>query len=1141
MSKNIVVLICLIFCSWSCGDNNEIKRHSNSLYKTDSIELHTSHEEWRNWKDNGRKSIDRIESLKDVIWESGIIYNEDSICADLIGQLRAFDKKHNSAKNAHEARLMAWLNGSLEAIDGAEIKSRSVGLSKKDKVTVDLSEAARFLNRRDIVLDSAEVYLDAVSKGWAHIENNQRYQGVFHYLNGKYLGYRNESVRSLEECGTAYEIFQNLGMKTFEIEALIQICWVSLYRDTEKVKKYLKTALETCNNEKFWLQKIYIQNIDAFALYDTGDAEASIEAFKAIIKGGDPTHIDLEPIGEAYIDLAKVYLTRQDLVNAVSAVRSGQEIIRKVKNPRRDAFRDLSCPGLVFAELNEMDSARYYLKQAHDFAVKLESKMGEALMDRYIGELEFKNDNLEESAKRFENSLKIYTELGKIHPAAISELELGKIKLKLKEFESAKVHFYSAKRLFNSKNIKVYEVADISNYLSELYFANGKLDSALYFGLNGLEIATNLGAISSEIAAHANLINVYEYRNDIPNAYSHIKRRTMLRDSISNFERSKAIGRAEADLLYKSRLANQKRESEEVHLKIQRSKQIIILYSIIATLLMLSLGIFSWLRAQRIKLLESVAEYEKQNSLNLKKLSKQRTRIMADIAHDFRTPLNLIQAPLSDMINGSFQSNFRDSWKNMKSNADILLQLINQMLELSQLDEGFLKPKYKTIDIVKLLDQRMSTFQSHAVLDKITLVAHLPDKPIMLEIEENFLNKIINNILSNAIKYTNQGGQVTMSLVINENSFDISFQDTGVGMTPTELERIFSRYQRLNTDRGDEIFYPGGLGLSIVSKLMSLLEGKVDVKSVPNEGSTFTITLPHKEVIVLPDDVKWTNREYTINTNKDVQELPEGINVNNHGVRDEGKRTILIVEDNRRLNDFIAHKLSETFNVIQGFNGIEGEELAKEHLPDIILTDMIMPHQDGLSMSKILSSDIVTSHIPIIFFSMNHEEMDKIRAFRSGGIDFLEKPISIDLLILKIENLFSLLGQLQTKVVKKIDFSSDITNFEEDELSTIDQKFIRDVVQKIQENIDDSSFNVTELAKVLFLSRTQCFRKLKNLTGLSPKALLLKYRMEHAMKLITNKTGKIGEIGQLVGYSNASHFSRVFSDYFGLNPTDVNS
>lgn len=1150
MNRFSIIYWLICFCALGCQKDSRVLSLSQNPNDS-NMNIHMSHEKWSTWINTGLEVDVRIEALKQVLWESGVLFNEDIISANLIEKLAYIDADQNLFKNLDEIKIMAFLNGSeaaIQVVGKFDLEDRLRGDFENVKIQEGKSKdifisrsylvkSSMFLHKPTLNLDSAALYLDFIAEDKSAFKENELLEGIYYYLNGFRYFLSGDAEKSIDNYNEAYAIFELLNMPSFMAEAYRYNSKSTLNFDIEKAKLLAERARELCDKNNFWYQKLGLQIQISEILGRNGQSEAAMSLLDEVIDFDSRKESNLEFVGLAYMEQIIYFIRQSDLSNALINMQKGKDILNKIENRRDLGAADLLYTGLLYENLNNLDSARYYLNIGLDQVSSINFVNREVTFIENIAQIEHKFGNTERAVKMLENSL--LNMQGKIWDKINVKIELGNLLCKLKRYDEAKSHYQSALELHVDGYDEYDEdqIAYIHAGYSNLFIETNQLDSALTHSIQLLEMSKKLEILPLVKMAHDNLSILYEKKGDYKTSLQHTEDFRSVSQLIITKENAKDLGRIEAEPEHRMELSNRQKIADVLMSSSNREKRLYILYSIIASLLLLLLALFAWQRSQRVKLLESVADLEKENALSLKKISDQRTQIMADIAHDFRIPLNMIQSFLSDMIKGLFVSDLKESWIHMKSNADVLLQLINQMLELSKLDEGFLLPNYATVNIVELIDEVLISYKSMASVNNITLIGNIVDKPFYLTTEEVFIKKIIDHLVSNAIKYSNEGGKVELKLSITKSNFSISVKDSGVGLNDAEIDQILTRYRRIDENRSNEVFYLGGLGLSIVSELTTLLKGDITVESVPNEGTLFTVVIPHETEILVPSAEEWIEKEYLMAANlggeDSLEELNRKVEI------DEKKRTLLLVEDNRRLNEFLTQKLLHHYNVIQGFNGLEGEELALEHLPDVILTDMVMPRKSGIDLAESLSTNITTSHIPIIFFSMNYQDIHKVKAFKSGGMDFLEKPISIDILVLKINNLLALVSQSQSRVINTIYSDANVLELKEVELSPIDQEFIRNVVNVIQENFHDSSFNVNELCKLVLMSRTQCYKKIKSLTGQSPKSLILKYRMSKAMKLLTKRAGKIDYISRQVGFNNSSHFSRTFSDYYGVKPGHV--
>ena len=433
-------------------------------------------------------------------------------------------------------------------------------------------------------------------------------------------------------------------------------------------------------------------------------------------------------------------------------------------------------------------------------------------------------------------------------------------------------------------------------------------------------------------------------------------------------------------------------------------------------------------------------------------------------------------------------------------------------------------------------------FTGYADRKKIQYKFHLPDKSFKTYFDKDKLDKITTNLLSNAFKYTLEEGRINCDVSIKEQmkkpySFvlEISVKDSGPGIPEEQLEKIFDRFYQVEGEWKKE-GGGTGIGLSLTKELVSLQHGRITVKSEPGKGSSFIVTMPlgkehlkeNEYIIKSPGEVgesmKWSAilEEGKSRTRAEEEETVEG-----------GNPQILIVEDNPDLRMHILENLEEEFLIKEAANGEEGLEKAIESVPDLVITDLMMPKMDGIEMLEKLKTDERTSHIPVIMLTAKANVESKIEGLETGADDYITKPFNIKELITRVKNLIEQRKKLRER------FSREVTLEPKDiAITSADEKFLNRAIGIIDEHMGDFEFDARTFQEEIGMSRSQLFRKLRALTDQSATEFIRAIRLKRAAKLIEQKFGNIAQITYEVGFNNLSYFAKCFKELYGVNPSE---
>lgn len=522
----------------------------------------------------------------------------------------------------------------------------------------------------------------------------------------------------------------------------------------------------------------------------------------------------------------------------------------------------------------------------------------------------------------------------------------------------------------------------------------------------------------------------------------------------------------------------------------------------------------------------------------LSEVDRIKTHFFTDISHEIRTPLSLIIGPL-EIISKEEPLNERVSGMVdiMRRNAQRLMQLVNQLLDISRLDAGKMKITLVKDDLVKCLRILVYEFVSAAEAKQIKYIAELPENEFITWFDRDKIEKIISNLLSNAFKYTGAGGTIQCRIKIERVNKDpvqhilrIIINDTGLGIEKENLEKIFDRFFRIE-GRSESDGHGTGIGLSLTQEFTSLMHGEIKVNSNPGKGSEFIVIIPLGKDHLTADEYVSIQSELEIRPKQSIINFPFQQSNDKKGKTSEGPSKILVIEDNEDLRNFIKDNLAGGYQMLGAENGKTGINLAFTMMPDIIITDIMMPDIDGIQLCTQLKNDERTSHIPIILLTARATMENKLEGLRSGADDYIIKPFLMDELKARIANLLAVREKLKLKYSGPAAMAASV-----DRPQSVDDMFIAKVVRVIGENISNFDFDVEMLHERLGMSRMHLSRKLKILTGESPHMFIKNTRLKKATELLLKQTGNITQIAYSVGFSNSSAFTKAFRDYFGVSP-----
>jgi len=519
-------------------------------------------------------------------------------------------------------------------------------------------------------------------------------------------------------------------------------------------------------------------------------------------------------------------------------------------------------------------------------------------------------------------------------------------------------------------------------------------------------------------------------------------------------------------------------------------------------------------------------------------LSDVKLRFFTNISHELRTPLTLISNPIEEVLENEHISDQAKGYLSIaKSNTDRMLRLINQLLDFRKIQNDKMKVLIEEVEIVSFLYKIADNFKSIAEERHLHYIFSPEIERQIIWADKDKLEKIFYNLISNAFKYTPESKSIIIIISKKEQTLSVQIKDEGIGINPTMFAKIFQRFE---TFAPTNTIPSSGIGLSIVKDYVELHHAKIDVNSIVGKGSKFIVTfLLGKEHFI-----KDPNAEFILNDNVDNNISKNDDQIDFPQNQDE-TLTILIVEDNKELRYFLKSVLIKDYNIQEAINGLEGMKAASENMPDIIITDIMMPVMDGMEMIKNIKSDKNICHIPIIVITAKASLDDRIAGIKNGADDYLIKPFSSSYLKARIISILEQRKQMQKHYIQLLLEKEALST--KDDANTLpslthnyDEEFINKVSKFIEQNIDNANLTVDELSKYLNTSRTVLYCKLKAIIGLSPIELIMRKRINHAALLIEEGKYTCSQVAYMSGFSDPKYFSKCFKRFKNIAPSKYN-
>ena len=555
-------------------------------------------------------------------------------------------------------------------------------------------------------------------------------------------------------------------------------------------------------------------------------------------------------------------------------------------------------------------------------------------------------------------------------------------------------------------------------------------------------------------------------------------------------------------------------------------------YMFYVVLVILSLYLFYRRMKRRLQLRHElkIAQIDREKS---EELVQTKLRYFTNISHDLLTPLTIITCLIDDaeMTNGSRISQL----SMIRSNVNKLRRLLQQILDFRKVESGNMKLSVSKSDIVSFIDDVCKVNFAPLIRKKSqTFTFSTEDKHLIAYFDRDKIDKIVSNLLSNACKYTSEGGEIKLIMKSYQNAehthLRIQVVDTGEGIAPDDLENIFERFYTAN--KGDES-ESNGIGLSLTKDLVELHHGTIEVESELTKGSTFTVDFPIDKDSYQENEL--ITGETSVNDKKAAM-IFEHEDLDESGVVEDAQTNdnhLLLVEDNEELLYLMEKILSRQYHVLVAKNGLEALDIIKDNEIDIIISDVMMPEMDGLELCRNIKSNLETSHIPVILLTAKNTAEDRIECYNAGADGYISKPFELKILEARINNF------IIHKKSKQEEFRTNVeVDIDSLETSSIDKDFLDKVVSVIKSNMAEGDFDVVQLADALAVSKSSLYRKMKIATGLSPIEFIRNIRLKHGSQLLKNKSMSIAEVAYECGFSNPKYFATCFKEDFGVTPKE---
>ncbi len=839
------------------------------------------------------------------------------------------------------------------------------------------------------------------------------------------------------------------------------------------------------------------------------------------------------------IEQAFIYEKQQHLAKAMTTLNEARAILEWMGD-ESELSRLYSILGILYFKQGRNDEAITFHNRSLSLNIKRNFLLGISVNYVNLGVVYINKKGYETAIVYLLKALEIKKKLHDEYGILKCINNLGVSYANLKKTKEA-IDYHQKALEAATKNQSVFDQSMTNVNLGFDYYIASNYPVSIRFSLIGLKMAEENNFVDLKAEACKNLSECYAQMHDFQKAYEYHLTYKENFDSLQHSKFSQELYEIQeryASVQKDNEINTLKITTATNELEIQSNRNYLLLFAILLiTAILIGAFLFlQWQNNRRIK--------EK-----LKELNEIKTAFFANLSHEFRTPLTLMLGPLEVLLekaSGKDKLMLQLAYRNAKR----ILQLDEQLLEFTKLDSGNIKLRPVKADIFSLISVLVEAFSMHAVSRNINYVHQFSNDTYFCYFDPDIVEKVIGNLISNAIKYTPDGGKVwvNVSLVFpNESNKDafikneeivvIEIGDTGNGIPEEKQDKIFERFYQLKDYKGKE--GDGfGIGLSLVKELVEIHKGNIELESEFKKGSIFRVSIPvsahsHAQIIektshISEVKVSGTNQNWEMSLDKpDLS--PEKIKHEN----EKEKAKILVVDDNPDIRIYLNEIFKETYRVFSEEDGISGIKTAHRQMPDIIITDIMMERMDGMEFCRTIKSDPNTRHIPVIMLTALSDTLDRITGFQTGADDYLKKPFNTRELLIRVENLLKQRTYLKELFSRELKMGPEAVS-----VASADAVFLQKLIKTIEEHIDDLNLDVNFLASAANMSRSQLHRRITSLTGQPATAFIRLIRIKRAAQLIEQNTGNIAEIMYASGFNNPSYFSRSFKEIYNMSPSE---
>ncbi len=874
------------------------------------------------------------------------------------------------------------------------------------------------------------------------------------------------------------------------------------------------SAYSRCGDQGFEKEKIYALSYAGRSFQRSTRFEKADSCFLKIISIALNLK-DSVSIAKGYKSLAQNYSNQGDVEAALTYhFKADTFMINDISIDRAENYHNI---GIIYKGLENHSSAIVYYKEALKIYRKIDGNYGESSILASLGSIEYEAGNYLKAKDYLLKAHEFFINYNDPRQLASVKNNLGRTEIKLGNYELALELYNAALTLVKDMEGSVV-LSNVLMGLGETHGVLNNVDLSVSFYEKALKSAYKLGEFNSIALAQEAVANAYYRKGDYQKAFEHIRNNQNYKDSINTVKSDQVIH--ELGEKYQNEKKQQEIEllsAQNLLASQQKKNQLLVLVAVAIGLALLSVFLFI------------LYSNRKKTAKKLKELDATKSNFFANISHEFRTPLTLIKSPVEDqLLEEGLSEHQRQRMNLINNNADRLLSLVDQLLDLAKLEAGSFKLKVQETSILPLFSALTSTYEYVAKQKGLGFEVNFDENLGIGWVDEDVLDKVLSNLLFNAIKYAKNDGNISLSAKLVASNIDLIVQNSINEFQLLNTEKMFDRFER-----GNEVMQGTGIGLALVKELIELHKGRINAKQ---EGTDilFEVVIPiHKNAYLKSERVPILHGDPISKSFKQVNVDDNAIQLDEKEVIDADEALLLIVEDNADLAGVIRNQFKDEYTVLIASNGEEGIQKAIKYVPDLIISDIMMPKQDGIQLTQKLKSDERTSHIPVILLTARADDKDQLTGIATGADAYVTKPFNKELLVTRVKKLIEERNRLRKKYSQEV-----ILLPKEIAITSADEKFLNNIQRIIEHQLTDAEFNAEMFSKEMGMSRMQLHRKLKALLGVTTSEFIRTERLKTAAHLLKQSDANVSEIGYAVGFNDPSYFTRCFKEHYGVSPKE---